>query len=123
MMRYLWLLLPLPLWAEPTGASAPTLTSWLLSSLLVIGLIVALGALLKKTRLSQSLSGGQMKVVATLPLGVKEKLIVVKVGQQQYLLGVTPAQVSLLSRLDTPLDEVQPFAQQLGKLMKKDDHA
>ncbi|MBZ6066149.1 flagellar biosynthetic protein FliO [Aeromonas schubertii] len=123
MMRYLWLLLPLPLWAEPTGASTPNMTSWLLSSLLVIGLIVVLGALLKKSRLSQSLNGGQMKVVATLPLGVKEKLMVVRVGEQQYLLGVTPAQVSFLSRLETPLDEIQPFAQQLGKLMKKDDHA
>lgn len=123
MIRLLLLLLPLPVLAEPAGASVPSLGSWLLSSLLVIGLIVLLGVLLKKTRLSQALNGGQMKVVASLPLGVKEKLMVVRVGEQQFLLGVTPQQVSFLSRLETPLDETQPFAQQLGQLMKKDEQA
>lgn len=123
MIRLLLLLLPLPALAEPAGASVPSLGSWLLSSLLVIGLIVLLGVLLKKTRLSQALNGGQMKVVATLPLGVKEKLMVVRVGEQQFLLGVTPQQVSFLSQLETPLDETQPFAQQLGQLMKKDEKA
>lgn len=121
MMRHLLWLFPLPALAEPAGVVAPSLTSWLFSSLMVIALIVGLGFLLKKSRLTQGLSGGQMKVIASLPLGVKEKLMVVKVGDEQFLLGVTPQQVSFLSRLETPLDEVQPFAQQLGRLIKKDE--
>ncbi|MEB6606399.1 flagellar biosynthetic protein FliO [Aeromonas sanarellii] len=117
----LWLL-SLPALANPgTGANPPSITSWLLSSLMVIGLILVLGFLLKKSKLTQVMGGGQMKVVATLPLGYKEKLMVVKVGEQQLLIGVTPQQVNFLYRLETPLDESQPqaFSQQLGKLMGK----
>lgn len=103
------------------GVNPPSITSWLLSSLMVIGLILVLGFLLKKSKLTQVMGGGQMKVIATLPVGYKEKLMVVKVGEQQLLIGVTPQQVNFLYRLEQPLDESQPqaFSQQLGKLMGK----
>ena len=123
MMRLLLLLLlPLPVLAEVGGAvNAPSLSSWLLSSLMVIGLILVLGFLLKKSKIATTMGGGQMRVIATLPVGYKEKLLVVKVGEQQLLVGVTPQQVNFLYRLEQPLDEQQPqlFSQQLGKLMGK----
>ena len=122
MTRLLLLLLPVPAFAETVAsASAPTLSSWLLSSLMVIGLILVLGFLLKKSKIANAMGGGQMRVIASLPVGYKEKLLVVKVGEQQLLIGVTPQQVNFLYRLDTPLDESQPqaFSQQLGKLMGK----
>ena len=122
MMRLLLLLLPAPAFAE-TAASAnvPRLSSWLLSSLMVIGLILVLGFLLKESKLATAMGGGQMRVIASLPVGYKEKLLVVKVGEQQLLVGVTPQQVNFLYRLEEPLDENQPqaFSQQLGKLMGK----
>jgi len=117
--------LALTLFAAPAlaegGVNPPSITSWLLSSLMVIGLILVLGFLLKKSKLTQVMGGGQMKVIATLPVGYKEKLMVVKVGEQQLLIGVTPQQVNFLYRLEQPLDENQPqaFSQQLGKLMGK----
>jgi len=116
------LLLSCPVLANPgAGANPPSLTSWLLSSLMVIGLILVLGFLLKKSKIATAMGGGQMRVIASLPVGYKEKLLVVKVGEQQWLIGVTPQQVKFLYRLDTPLDESQPqaFSQQLGKLMGK----
>ncbi|WP_042011649.1 flagellar biosynthetic protein FliO [Aeromonas fluvialis] len=123
MMRLLLLLsMSLPAFADTQGAvNAPTLSSWLLSSLMVIGLILVLGFLLKKSKLATAMGGGQMRVIASLPVGYKEKLLVVKVGEQQLLLGVTPQQVNFLYRLEEPLDENQPqaFSQQLGKLMGK----
>ena len=114
------LLFAAPALAE-AGVSPPSITSWLLSSLMVIGLILVLGFLLKKSKLTNVMGGGQMKVIATLPVGYKEKLMVVKVGEQQLLIGVTPQQVNFLYRLEQPLDESQPqaFSQQLGKLMGK----
>ena len=121
----LWLL-PLPALAQPGAAvNAPNLSTWLLSSLMVIGLILVLGILLKKSKIATAMGGGQMRVIASLPLGYKEKLLVVKVGEQQLLIGVTPQQVNFLCRLDTPLDESQPqaFAQQLGKLMGKHENS
>ncbi|TNI80342.1 flagellar biosynthetic protein FliO [Aeromonas veronii] len=122
MMRLLLLLLPVPAFAETAvSANVPSLSSWLLSSLMVIGLILVLGFLLKKSKLATAMGGGQMRVIASLPVGYKEKLLVVKVGEQQLLVGVTPQQVNFLYRLEDPLDENQPqaFSQQLGKLMGK----
>ncbi|EKP0302416.1 flagellar biosynthetic protein FliO [Aeromonas veronii] len=122
MMRLLLLLLPVPAFAETVAsANVPSLSSWLLSSLMVIGLILVLGFLLKKSKLATTMGGGQMRVIASLPVGYKEKLLVVKVGEQQLLVGVTPQQVNFLYRLEEPLDENQPqaFSQQLGKLMGK----
>ncbi|MEV3844043.1 flagellar biosynthetic protein FliO [Aeromonas veronii] len=122
MMRLLLLLLPVPAFAETVAsANVPSLSSWLLSSLMVIGLILVLGFLLKKSKLAIAMGGGQMRVIASLPVGYKEKLLVVKVGEQQLLVGVTPQQVNFLYRLEEPLDENQPqaFSQQLGKLMGK----
>lgn len=43
-----------------------------------------------------------MKVVASLPLGQRERVVVVEIAGQQWLLGVTPAQVTLLHRFDEP---------------------
>ena len=122
MTRLLLLLLPVPAFAETVASTnAPSLSSWLLSSLMVIGLILVLGFLLKKSKLATAMGGGQMRVIASLPVGYKEKLLVVKVGEQQLLVGVTPQQVNFLYRLEQPLDENQPqaFSQQLGKLMGK----
>lgn len=122
MMRLLLLLLPVPAFVETAvSANVPSLSSWLLSSLMVIGLILVLGFLLKKSKLATAMGGGQMRVIASLPVGYKEKLLVVKVGEQQLLVGVTPQQVNFLYRLEEPLDENQPqaFSQQLGKLMGK----
>ncbi|MBL0520254.1 flagellar biosynthetic protein FliO [Aeromonas enteropelogenes] len=123
MMRLLLLLLlPLTALADVGGAAnPPSLSSWLLSSLMVIGLILVLGFLLKKSKIANAMGGGQMRVIASLPVGYKEKLMVVKVGEQQLLIGVTPQQVNFLYRLEEPLDESQPqaFSQQLGKLMGK----
>ncbi|GAA4496625.1 flagellar biosynthetic protein FliO [Pseudaeromonas paramecii] len=97
------------------------LASWLLSCALVIGLILALGWLLKKTRLNTRLTGSGLKVVASLALGYKERLLVVQVGQQQLLIGATPQQISLLCQLDEPLAPNAPFAQQLRKVLKQDE--
>ena len=60
-------------------------------------------------------------VISALPLGNREKLLVVKVGEQQVLLGMTPTNINLLCQLETPLAEpaaTMPFAAQLAKLMK-----
>lgn len=107
--------------ASPASLGASGLASWLLSCALVIGLILALGWLLKKTRLNTRLNGSGLKVVTSLALGYKERLLVVQVGQQQLLIGATPQQISLLCQLDEPLEPGAPFAQQLRKVLKQDE--
>ena len=110
-------------WPAVAAGQAPTtdLLQWLVSCFLVIGLILALAWLLKKSRLVPSLAQNQLRVISVLPLGNREKLLVVKVGEQQVLLGMTPTNINLLCQLETPLAEpaaTMPFAAQLAKLMK-----
>ena len=110
-------------WPAVAAGQAPTtdLLQWLVSCFLVIGLILALAWLLKKSRLVPGLAQNQLRVISVLPLGNREKLLVVKVGEQQVLLGMTPANINLLCQLDSPLVEppaTVPFAAQLAKLMK-----
>ena len=48
-------------------------------------------------------AGGTMRVIASLPLGARERLLLVEVGKQQLLLGATPAGITLLHTLSEPL--------------------
>lgn len=76
--------------------------SMILSLFLVLGLIIICALILKRFNLSQQ-SVSHLKVVSTLRLGTKERLIVVQVGEQQLLLGVTNQQITLLETLAEPL--------------------
>lgn len=95
---------------------------WLLSLLVVIGVIVALAWLARKSRVFGS-NHQQLKVIATLPLGPKERIMVVQVGGEQVLVGVTGQQISLLKSLAEPLEatgpELNPFANKLAQMMKQ----
>ena len=122
-MRYVAWLGLFGAWPAMAAGQAPTtdLLQWLVSCFLVIGLILALAWLLKKSRLVPGLAQNQLRVISVLPLGNREKLLVVKVGEQQVLLGMTPANINLLCQLESPLVEppaAMPFAAQLAKLMK-----
>jgi len=95
---------------------------WLLSLLVVIVVIVMLAFLAKKARVFGS-NHQQLQVVATLPLGPKERLMVVQVGSEQVLVGVTGQQINLLKELQQPLEnsppELNPFATKLAQMMKQ----
>lgn len=87
----------------------------------IVLLIFLMAWLLKKTRLVSPV-GGQIQLITSLPLGARERLTVVQVGDEQFLLGITASQITLLSKLDTPLSRVtgaSGFSQQLAQMMKK----
>ena len=95
---------------------------WLLSLFVVIAVIVMLAFLAKKARVFGS-NHQQLQVVATLPLGPKERIMVVQVGSEQVLVGVTGQQINLLKELEQPLEnsqpELNPFATKLAQMMKQ----
>lgn len=98
--------------------------SVILSLLLVLVLIIAVAFVLKRFNpQGTSLSG--MKIISTLHLGTKEKLVVVDVDGTQLLLGVTAHQVSLIQTLEKPMEVGQPLtmdlSQNIVKLLKKND--
>ena len=105
----LLLSLPVIVVAETTAAPTPgvdagNLLQTLLGLILVLLLIAGMAWLMKRSQQWHGLGQRQFKVIAALPLGPREKAVLVQVGEQQILLGVTPQNVNLLLTLDTPLD-------------------
>lgn len=77
--------------------------SMILSLLMVLALIGISAFVLKRFNVTQQ-HNGQLKVVASLSLGVKERLVVAQVGEQQLVLGVTAQQITLIKSLEEPID-------------------
>ncbi|MGK0371504.1 MAG: flagellar protein FliO/FliZ [Glaciecola sp.] len=49
--------------------------------------------------------GGQMRVVASMMAGAKEKVMVIEVGGEQYLLGITAHNINHLATLENPIQK------------------
>ena len=123
MKRYclIFSLFAMPLYAVENNATAGLL-QWLFSSLLVLGIIIALAWGLKKSRLVPQMGRPDFKVLFTLPVGYKEKLMIVQAGEQQLLLGVTAQQISFLTEINPPIAitaSAPVFAQHLSRWMNK----
>lgn len=96
--------------------------SMILSLLMVLVVIIISAVILKRFQgVRHSING--LKIVTSLHLGAKEKLVVVQAGEKQLLLGVTAQQISLIETLDEPLISAKEnsvdFAQSIAKLLKQ----
>ncbi|MFT5788914.1 MAG: flagellar protein FliO/FliZ [Shewanella sp.] len=104
--------------AEKSSApsSVATLASMVGGLIVVLLLIFALAYMVKRLNLVPS-NQGVLKTIAVTPLGQKEKLVLVEVDGQQYLLGVTPHQVNLVDKLTTPVEQPKvSFADRLRQV-------
>lgn len=81
--------------------------SMILSLLMVLALIFVSALVLKRFKFAQQ-NTGQMQVLASLSLGVKERLVVVKIGEEQLVLGVTSEKITLIKSLEEPITSEQP---------------
>ena len=122
---------PLAKAAMPVGQHAPATPSLfgaVFALLLVLALIVGLGWLLKRLPGSGFRPAEGMKLVASLNVGARERLVVVEVNGQQLLLGVTAGGINTLHVLPEPLPATPPpnlkqlpnFAQVLAQKLRKD---
>lgn len=103
--------------AEPSQVA--TLASMLGGLILVLLLIFALAYLLRRFNLVPT-TNGVLKTIAVTSLGQKERLVLVQVGEQQYLLGVSSQQVSLIDKLAEPIHlETDSFASRLRQAKLK----
>jgi len=105
---------------KKTESVTPTgdLISMVLSLIVVLVLIVVLAIFVKK--LNPNLANSdEFKVVRSLPLGSRERLMVVEIDNAQHLLGVTPHSINYLHKLESPLSEkeIPELAKQFSKLL------
>ena len=105
----------------PNGVDAGSIGGAVFSLLLIIGLILGLGWLAKRMPgMKRGANAAQLKVVASVALGPRERAVVLDVGGQQLLVGVGQGGVRTLHTLEHPLPVVEstapsPFAQVLAQ--------
>jgi flagellar protein FliO/FliZ len=98
----------------------------LLGLLLVIGLIFVLAWVMRRVQRVGPNSGQVIELISSRALGPRDRLMLVQVGTEQILLGITPGRITPLHVLKEPVqvpvrEQVTPeFAQHLLKLMGKD---
>ena len=78
--------------ASPAGGAA----SVMLALLLVLAAVFAAAWVMRRLRAGTAATRGAMEVLADLPLGTKERAVLIRVGKEQLLLGVAPGRVNTL---------------------------
>jgi len=111
-----------PSFANNIPLSSPAdYVSILLSLVLVVALVFMLGYLMRRFNVTHS-GSAQFKLIGSMSVGTKERIMVVEVGKEQFLLGVTSQSINHLARLDSPLDTPaaggEQFRHKLSQLMQ-----
>lgn len=131
-LAFFALLVALPaLAAEPAASMSSTdmgaqLSKLLLGLLLVVGLIFLLAWLLRRVQQMNPRGTQVIKLVSSQALGPRERLVLVQVGSEQVLIGLSAGRITPLHVLKEPvhLPDSEPanpeFAQRLMELLGKD---
>ncbi|WP_434634212.1 flagellar biosynthetic protein FliO [Chromobacterium sp. CV08] len=128
----LCLLASAPLLAAPVQAPAAAPSPFVSLLQVIFGLAVVLGAIVGVAWLFKRLSGGVMgaagriRVVGGTMVGQKERVVIVELEGEWLVLGVTPQQVNLLSKMPRPEGAeappempAEPFARWLKAALDK----
>ena len=109
--------------AAPVGAGG--LASVTLALLAVLAAIFAVAWLARRVRGIGNRVGNAIDVLADVPLGPKERAVLLKVGSEQILIGVAPGRVSALHVLREPVEVTKvttataPAAASFSALLKR----
>lgn len=101
--------------------NVPGLGEVVISLALVLGVIFALAFLYKKMQLKMP-GNRHFKIIATLAIGPKERILVIEIQGKQRVIGVTAHSVNFLFELENPLPEeklASDFHSQLQSFLKK----
>jgi flagellar protein FliO/FliZ len=108
-----------------SALSTSALVETLFGLLLVLAIIVLLAWLVKRTNRFTTSANGQMKILGGLSLGPRERAVLIQVGDQQLLVGVTSQHVQTLHVLNTPISTAEnteqaiPFSARLQEMIKQ----
>jgi flagellar protein FliO/FliZ len=91
--------------ADVQKQTAKTITSgdvsvWAMALLIVLSIFFACVWALRKLNASTANSTEKMHVVGGIPLGLREKVILLQVGKKQLVLGITPGRIETLHVLE-----------------------
>lgn len=93
----------------------------LLGLLLILGLLFAAATFLRKLNGGRAFGGnGPMRLVGGLMIGTRERIVLVEVGDDWLVVGITPGQIRTLHTM--PKGELPPTAagdKSFGKMLKQ----
>jgi flagellar protein FliO/FliZ len=104
------------MFAAPQAASSPHpvgvggLGEVAFALIIVLAAIFIVAWVVRRMRLAGNRVGGGLDILADVPLGQKERAVLLRVGNQQVLLGVAPGRVNTLHVLPEPLELAKPPA-------------
>ena len=95
-----------------------------LSLAAIVALILVVSWVLKRLKLGTVRGGGEITVIDQLSLGPRERIVLVRVGESQVLVGVSAAGLVGLTPLAAPIAIKSPpdstaFADRLREFMKR----
>lgn len=85
---------------QPAKAASVDVLQWSLALLVVLALFFLVIWLLRKSGSLGLVNKGELAIVTGLPLSMREKLVLVKVGEKQILLGVSAGRIDKLLELE-----------------------
>ena len=100
------------------GGVGAQLTQLVLGLLLVLGLIFALAWLLRRVQRAGPQQGQLIELISSRALGPRDRLVLVQVGSEQILLGLTPGRITPLHVLKEPLvlpESTQPATPEFAR--------
>lgn len=108
--------------ASPLSVSS--LAQLTLSLLAIVALIVAISWALKRLKLAAPRGSGGIAVLDELSVGPRERIVLIRVGESQVLVGISAAGVVALTPLAAPIvlkagAPAPAFAERLKDLMRR----
>jgi flagellar protein FliO/FliZ len=111
--------------AQPASPlSVGSLTQLTLSLVAIVGLILLISWALKRLRLAGPRGSGEIAVLDELSVGPRERIVLVRVGESQVLVGIGAAGMVPLTPLAVPIvikggNAAPVFAERLREMMKR----
>lgn len=89
-------------------AESPMSSEYLLRLVLglavIVGLIFLLARFLARFNMAQGGSSGVLKIIAGMPTGARDRIVLLQVGEEQILIGLTPGRIEKLHTLAVPVE-------------------
>lgn len=72
--------------------------------LFVLAIVIAIAWLIRRVGGVSMAGGGVMSVVGGMSMGARERVVLLQVGEEQLLIGVSPGRIQKLHVLDKPIE-------------------
>lgn len=94
--------------------------------ILIVGLIFACAWIVRRMSGGIGVNQRHIQVLSVMPLGTREKLMIIKAADEYLLIGITPNGINTLHRYDEPIDmnnaiQRSPFSDRLKGLLKGEE--